>query len=52
MNYGFVIDNRRFSGCHACITACKQENEVPLGVYRTWVKYVDKGAFSHARFTF
>lgn len=52
MNYGFVIDNRRCIGCHACSTACKQENEVPLGVYRTWVKYVDKGAFPHARRTF
>jgi len=52
MNYGFVIDNRRCIGCHACSTACKQENEVPLGVYRTWVKYVDKGAFPHSRRTF
>ncbi len=52
MNYGFVIDNRSCIGCHACSTACKQENEVPLGVYRTWVKYVEKGAFPHARRTF
>ncbi|NIP43380.1 MAG: hypothetical protein GWN00_24580, partial [Aliifodinibius sp.] len=35
-NYGFVIDNRKCIGCHACSTACKSENEVPLGVYRTW----------------
>jgi Fe-S-cluster-containing dehydrogenase component len=38
MNYGFVIDNRSCIGCHACSTACKSENEVPLGVHRTWVK--------------
>ncbi|MCB8942681.1 MAG: polysulfide reductase NrfD [Ardenticatenaceae bacterium] len=44
-NYGFVIDNRKCIGCHACSTACKSENEVPLGVYRTWVKYVEQGAF-------
>ncbi len=49
MNYGFVIDNRSCIGCHACSTACKAENEVPLGVNRTWVKYVDKGAFPHVR---
>ena len=44
MNYGFVIDNRLCIGCHACSTACKAENEVPLGVNRTWVKYVETGA--------
>jgi Fe-S-cluster-containing dehydrogenase component/formate-dependent nitrite reductase membrane component NrfD len=49
MNYGFVIDNRTCIGCHACSTACKAENQVPLGVYRTWVKYVEKGSFPHTR---
>jgi Fe-S-cluster-containing dehydrogenase component/formate-dependent nitrite reductase membrane component NrfD len=49
VNYGFLIDNRLCIGCHACSTACKQENRVPLGVYRTWVKYVEKGAFPHTR---
>ena len=45
MNYGFVIDNRKCIGCHACSTACKAENEVPLGVNRTWVKSVETGAY-------
>ena len=27
-----VIDQTRCIGCHACTTACKSENEVPLGV--------------------
>ncbi len=49
MNYGFVIDNRKCIGCHACSTACKSENEVPLGVYRTWVKYVETGRYPHNR---
>lgn len=48
-NYGFVIDNRKCIGCHACSTACKSENEVPLGVYRTWVKYVETGVFPNSR---
>ena len=43
MNYGFVIDNRKCIGCHACSTACKSENQVPLGVNRTWVKYTETG---------
>ena len=49
MRYGFVIDQRRCIGCHACTVACKQENQVPLGVFRTWVKYVEKGVFPETR---
>ncbi len=45
MNYGFVIDTRSCIGCHACSTACKSENQVPLGVNRTWVKYTETGSY-------
>jgi len=45
MKYGFVIDNRKCIGCHACTTACKSEHEVPVGVNRTWVKQVEQGEF-------
>lgn len=38
MRYGFVIDHRKCIGCHACSVACKEENGVPLGVYREWLK--------------
>ncbi len=44
-----VIDHTRCIGCHACSTACKSENEVPLSVNRTYVKYVDVGIFPQAR---
>ena len=47
MRYGFVIDQNRCIGCHACTVACKEEHQVPVGVFRTWVKYVEKGAFPH-----
>ncbi|HET7343319.1 MAG TPA: 4Fe-4S dicluster domain-containing protein [Methylomirabilota bacterium] len=49
VRYGFVIDHRRCIGCHACTVACKEENRVPLGAFRTWVKYVEKGAFPDTR---
>lgn len=49
MRYGFVIDNRKCIGCHACTTACKSENQVPLGVFRTWVKYTEQGEFPNTR---
>jgi Fe-S-cluster-containing dehydrogenase component/Ni/Fe-hydrogenase subunit HybB-like protein len=52
VNYGFLIDNRKCIGCHACTTACKSENRVPLGVNRTWVKYVEKGRFPQVRRSF
>lgn len=52
VNYGFVIDNTRCIGCHACSTACKSENEVPLGVNRTWVKTVEHGAYPDVVRTF
>src|SRR5262249_29845946 len=49
MNFAWVIDQRKCIGCHACTTACKSENEVPLSVDRTWVKYVEKGSFPNAQ---
>jgi len=47
-----VIDQTACIGCHACTTACKSENDVPLGVNRTYVKYVDVGTFPQARRAF
>jgi Fe-S-cluster-containing dehydrogenase component/formate-dependent nitrite reductase membrane component NrfD len=49
VRYGFVIDQRKCIGCHACTVACKEENRVPLGAFRTWVKYVERGAFPETR---
>jgi ferredoxin len=47
-----VVDHTRCIGCHACSTACKSENQVPIGVQRTYVKYVDVGRFPQARRAF
>jgi Fe-S-cluster-containing dehydrogenase component/formate-dependent nitrite reductase membrane component NrfD len=49
MKYAFVIDQRKCIGCHACTVACKAEHDVPIGVYRTWVKYIEKGEFPNTR---
>ena len=47
-----VLDQSRCIGCHACTTACKSENEVPVGVTRTYVKSVDVGVFPQVRRVF
>jgi Fe-S-cluster-containing dehydrogenase component/formate-dependent nitrite reductase membrane component NrfD len=46
---GFVLDQRSCIGCHACTVACKQEHGVELGVFRTWVKYIEQGTFPDVR---
>lgn len=46
---GFAIDQRSCIGCHACTVACKQEHDTELGVFRTWVKYIEQGTFPDAR---
>ncbi len=47
--YAMVIDLRRCVGCHACSVACKSENDVPLSVWRSWVKQVERGQFPNTQ---
>jgi len=42
---GFLLDSENCIGCHACTVACKSEHNIPLGVNRTWVKYIETGTF-------
>lgn len=48
MRLGMLIDLRTCIGCHACSVACKSEFDVPLGVFRDTVKYVEAGKYPHA----
>ena len=50
--YGMVIDCRRCIGCHSCTVACKSEFDVPLGVNRSWVEYVEKGTYPYVSRSF
>lgn len=49
MRYGFVMDQTKCIGCHACTVACKAEHDVPLGAFRTWVTYSETGTFPNSR---
>jgi len=49
MKFGFVLDNRKCIGCHACTVACKSEHDVPVGVNRTFVKQTEKGEFPNTK---
>jgi Fe-S-cluster-containing dehydrogenase component/heme exporter protein D len=49
LQYGFVINHDTCIGCHACTTACKQENEVPVAAFRTSVKYLEIGAYPRVK---
>lgn len=52
MQYGFVIDQEACIGCHACTVACKAENDVPVGGFRTSVKYVEIGKYPSIKRSF
>ncbi|MFQ5667787.1 MAG: 4Fe-4S dicluster domain-containing protein [Candidatus Binatia bacterium] len=39
---GMVVDLQRCVGCHACSVACKTEHQVPLGGFRTRVRYLQR----------
>jgi tetrathionate reductase subunit B len=47
-----ALDLERCTGCHACSVACKVENDVPLGNFRTKVYYHDQGTFPKVRRNF
>lgn len=40
-----LIDLRKCIGCNACSVVCKSENDVPISVWRSWVKKVEKGHY-------
>ncbi|MHB1664663.1 MAG: 4Fe-4S dicluster domain-containing protein [bacterium] len=42
-HWAMVMDLRKCVGCQSCVVACKSENNVPVGVFRTVVDVMDTG---------
>jgi tetrathionate reductase subunit B len=36
--YAYLIDATKCIGCGSCVRACKAENDVPDGFFRTWIE--------------
>ena len=36
--WGFAVDTERCIGCCACMRGCRAENDVPEGMFRTWIE--------------
>ena len=47
--WAMVVDLRRCVGCRACTVACKSENNVPDGVFRTWLRFEEVGEYPNTR---
>ena len=52
VRWKMAVDVERCIGCHACSVACKVENNVPLGRFRTKVYYHDQGTFPEGQADF
>ncbi|MBI5233097.1 MAG: hypothetical protein HY880_01945, partial [Deltaproteobacteria bacterium] len=50
--YAMVIDLRKCTGCASCVVACKAEHDVPLGVWRMWLKAEDVGTYPNVKRVF
>lgn len=49
VQYGMLIELSSCVGCNACVVACKQENDLPVGKYNTWIESWDSGDYPNVK---
>ena len=49
IRYGMVVDLRKCIGCFACAVACKAEQGVPLGYFKSFVIQKEYGSYPHVK---
>ncbi len=47
-----VVDLNKCIGCQACTASCKAEFNVPMGVFRTWVREFEDGNYPNVKVEF
>jgi len=47
--WAYAVDTTQCIGCGACMRACRDENDVPEGVFRTWVERYRVGVDGEVR---
>ena len=50
--FAMVIDTKTCIGCGDCVVACKNENQVPVGLNRDWVVEATAGRYPKLRTEF
>ena len=46
---GLYFDQTRCTGCYTCAVACKAENGVRLGGFRSWVSQQETGRYPQVK---
>ena len=47
--FGMIIDLSLCVGCNSCVVSCKEENDLPVASFNTWIESWDAGEYPAAK---